>query len=718
MDKSEILSKLITNAMNPDDEIAARKLVEELDNFKEELKSAGPLLERLISTFESEVTKSEDKAELCVRLAELSLLDTSEFRSCLHAAVKRLLPPYLRGGDVARAIGAKDTSTSVRDAALRLRKLQHIRSTAITYQSDRHAWGKVHGIDNVTGTIAVSSLKTGAVSSVPISAALFSMHFFNMTNAMMNLVTAVKVTRSSAEYRKILTECSLSELYPQKIHDILAYTLVPDSFTLEQFESWWNSDTAKSSGGTERHFRDSRSILELYTLLQLDRKEETRTVQALLTDDSAEKLKIFFGRTRPSLTPADALKLAECIATIASANSDKEMLRDVFSVLRGKVSFFPAEIKNNLSKVGLSVWGVLSQKSLAELITVTQLIYSSEELSLLAVQLPLKCLSAMAAVLPADVLAGQIRQQTVLTADLLLWIFKNQKNLDDGIVALVNIMNCIAAVSLDDLPKEWGASQRELKKALFCEADKAASRKAKRDRFTDLACLVLDNADGDYTSLAIGLQRFRKFKVGEREMVILRLANRDTDLEDFVQTSSGREMFSLQQKQHDADATKYTSIRSFKKLEAELKDLIEHKIPENNDAYAAAKAMGDLRENAEFDAAKDRRKLLNSRRNELERQLETVQMLDFREVEIQDSAVIGSCVKLSSADTELEVFLLGVYDSNPEKGCYSYTTDMGKALLYKKIGEEVSLPGRTGTFVVKTVSRLPDAMAKSLANED
>ena len=183
MGMKEMLDKLIADAGMPDNEIAVRELLERMEKIDlEVLKAASDQFKELCEAWLSDVTKSEDKAYICIRLAELSIVDTPEFRECLHAAIRKVLPPYLTSGSVIKAIGAKDSATSVHDAAMRLRKLQQLRSTALVYQQSNHSWGKIHGIDNVTGTIAISSLESGSVSSIPIASAITSVHFFNTTD--------------------------------------------------------------------------------------------------------------------------------------------------------------------------------------------------------------------------------------------------------------------------------------------------------------------------------------------------------------------------------------------------------------------------------------------------------------------------------------------------------------------------------------------------------
>ena len=137
----------------------------------------------------------------------------------------------------------------------------------------------------------------------------------------------------------------------------------------------------------------------------------------------------------------------------------------------------------------------------------------------------------------------------------------------------------------------------------------------------------------------------------------------------------------------------YTSLQSHRRLVQELDDIIKIHQPENREALKTARAHGDFRENAEFDAAKERRNFLSRRRSELEQELQFVQTIDMRKVSVSDIAVIGSKVTLKYTDNKSEVYyLLGAWDGNPEKNYLSYKTRLGQVIYNQKKGTELELP--------------------------
>ena len=127
----------------------------------------------------------------------------------------------------------------------------------------------------------------------------------------------------------------------------------------------------------------------------------------------------------------------------------------------------------------------------------------------------------------------------------------------------------------------------------------------------------------------------------------------------------------------------------FKKELARLKSVER---PANIKAIEEARAHGDLSENAEFEAAKDRQAFLEGRIQELEYKLGSALVID-PETLPTDKAVFGSRVLLENVDTgeSHEYQLVGPDESNIGKGKISITSPLGKALIGKTTGDEVSL---------------------------
>jgi transcription elongation GreA/GreB family factor len=133
------------------------------------------------------------------------------------------------------------------------------------------------------------------------------------------------------------------------------------------------------------------------------------------------------------------------------------------------------------------------------------------------------------------------------------------------------------------------------------------------------------------------------------------------------------------------------SWESLEKKKAELDELIRIRIPQNTKDISIARSYGDLRENFEYKSAKDLQRYLGHRKNELEKDIARARGTDFKG---SDAAKvnIGTIVTLkdeSGADVEMTV--LGAWDSDPEKKLVSYLSEVGKALVGRSPGETVQV---------------------------
>lgn len=118
----------------------------------------------------------------------------------------------------------------------------------------------------------------------------------------------------------------------------------------------------------------------------------------------------------------------------------------------------------------------------------------------------------------------------------------------------------------------------------------------------------------------------------------------------------------------------------------QLKHLQEVEIPTNTAEIEAARALGDLRENAEYHAAKDKQRLLMSLSGKL--QEEVSRALVIREEENGGEIVqFGSRVIVRLGGKEREVIVLGPWESNPDANILSYESPLGKALWGRKAGD-------------------------------
>ena len=132
-------------------------------------------------------------------------------------------------------------------------------------------------------------------------------------------------------------------------------------------------------------------------------------------------------------------------------------------------------------------------------------------------------------------------------------------------------------------------------------------------------------------------------------------------------------------------------------LKDELERLKRVERPQNIKAIEEARAHGDLSENAEYAAAKDRQGFIEGRIGELEYKLANADIIDPAK-NGKDRVMFGSRVLLENIDTGegVQYQLVGPDESNIEKGRISISSPLGKAIMGKKPGDELTLKAPAG----------------------
>lgn len=134
----------------------------------------------------------------------------------------------------------------------------------------------------------------------------------------------------------------------------------------------------------------------------------------------------------------------------------------------------------------------------------------------------------------------------------------------------------------------------------------------------------------------------------------------------------------------------------YEAIRLELEKLKRVERPKTIRAIEEARAHGDLSENAEYAAAKERQGFIEGRINELAYKLAHLEVIDPGSL-TKDRAVFGSRVLLENMETgqDVEYQLVGPDESDLEKGRISVVSPLGRALLGKKPGDElvVEVPG-------------------------
>mgnify|MGYP001280512944 FL=1 len=155
--------------------------------------------------------------------------------------------------------------------------------------------------------------------------------------------------------------------------------------------------------------------------------------------------------------------------------------------------------------------------------------------------------------------------------------------------------------------------------------------------------------------------------------------------------------------------TEPITINGAKKLQDELNDLVNNKRQQVIQAIADAREHGDLKENAEYHAAKEEQGHIESRIQEIQLLLSNAEIIDITKVDQKiKSVVFGSTVELADLDddTKVKYKIVGNDEAEIEKGLISYKSPVASALIGKEKGDfvTVSTPkGEKSYEVVKVI---------------
>lgn len=341
----------------------------------------------------------------------------------------------------------------------------------------------------------------------------------------------------------------------------------------------------------------------------------------------------------------DAPKLAE-ILQVADGNLSEDLNHVAAARLKRILEAFPAAFGDEWVKKVLGVFGRISSRGVSE---IAKLLNEKERTNDLNEHIKV-ALSRHA--LGPDALAWLCRERK-----------KSAEGVFDGSVGSV-ILTVLEQDSLDDGPRRSG----RLGNLLLDDKE-----------------LVADLLDGmemnDVRNFARKLLASPAFPDLDRKSLMARVIKKVPETQEMVTGET----------QSQGEDTLLVSFESLDKRKAEYEDLVNNRIPANVKEISTARAHGDLRENFEYHAAKQMQTLLNTRKNDLEKDLERARPTDFKGAETSN-VNIGTLVKVTLADgTERDLTMLGAWDAVPEENIISYLSVMGQALLGKVVGDDVKI---------------------------
>ena len=145
-------------------------------------------------------------------------------------------------------------------------------------------------------------------------------------------------------------------------------------------------------------------------------------------------------------------------------------------------------------------------------------------------------------------------------------------------------------------------------------------------------------------------------------------------------------------------------------LREELKKLKSEDRHRIIDAIATAREFGDLKENAEYHAAKEQQSLTEARIRDIESKLSTSQVIDIKNIEPSDKVIFGTTVTVSNTEQQKSVTykIVGEDEADASKGKISFASPLAKQLIGKFEGDllKVETPGGSVEYEIERVNYL------------
>jgi|TARA_B110000263_G_scaffold15281_1_gene12444 transcription elongation factor GreA len=127
--------------------------------------------------------------------------------------------------------------------------------------------------------------------------------------------------------------------------------------------------------------------------------------------------------------------------------------------------------------------------------------------------------------------------------------------------------------------------------------------------------------------------------------------------------------------------------------------------PRVSASIAEARAHGDLKENAEYHAAKEEQGLMEAKINDIESALSNAQVIDVQEIPETGRVIFGSTIKLYDVNSDQEIVykIVGNLESDPTNGLISIDTPIAKGLVGKFVDDEVTIITPSGQLTYEII---------------
>lgn len=148
------------------------------------------------------------------------------------------------------------------------------------------------------------------------------------------------------------------------------------------------------------------------------------------------------------------------------------------------------------------------------------------------------------------------------------------------------------------------------------------------------------------------------------------------------------------------------TLRGAQRLREELEELKSVKRPAVIEAIAEARAHGDLKENAEYHAAREQQSFIEGRIKQLEGELSHADLIDVAKLNAGDKVVFGATVTIADTETDEEkrYQIVGDLEADIKQGLIAISSPVARAMIGKHEGDSISIDAPGGTREYDIVS--------------
>ncbi len=615
--------------------------------------------------------------ELLIGLAELGI-DSLQLRDALAVIFRNRQASYPDPAGLVRSLGLFDQATSINDVIKRWSTFSLMKEKCIV-------WHNSYGIGYIAEIDALSDLvyiQFQSKQHISLTQAMNTLSIINDHSVIKPIIenneNSIKIQKDSKEFEDYLATSFVPNLTnPGLVMDTLLSSKRINSLSYNE----WKQGNAKkkkqiSTSNKPREWHQARGLEELKLCLQ-----GLTSIKA--GDDEANHLLKLF--KIEATKPNSLIAFRDTLSTLWSICGKQKWLIDMINELP----------ENTLIWSDIDTFILLTCKLPSKLVANWLIVsyYGNSKDWLLdqITVLPLKFWIAAEKVLAnldisnqdlLDIAHSKLKNKTA-TSDAVVWLWK-QKNPEINKTLANHII--VFKILNQKVKGEYAEAQKDLFKLLMNDQ-------------TFQTVLMDNGSEKGINTFVKTVKNVSLLNKGEQQSLLVKILRIFPDAQSLVEDKKKV----LPKKAIE----KVTSIRSIVTREKELAKIINEKIPQNSAAIAHARSYGDLRENAEYKAAKEEQRLLMVRRGELEKGLKEMMGTDFSEVVKFESVIPGCTVTLGHEGEKLESYhILGLWDSLPEKNILSYDTPMVRILLGTKKGEQITTP-QDKIAIISDITKLP-----------